>query len=69
MNMKQKYYDSSAPFSGHIRCYVCNKFGRVANECKKKSINFHKKHDKQSDKNIVTTLPEKDGSTNTSHNK
>ena len=23
-NMKHKNYDSSAPFSGHVRCYTCN---------------------------------------------
>jgi len=28
--MKQKYYESSAPFYSHAICYTCNKFGNVA---------------------------------------
>lgn len=32
-------------------------------------MKLYKQHGKQSDKHIVTKIPEKDGSTNTSHNK
>jgi len=66
--MKQKYYNLSTPFSGHIRFYTCNKFGHVPKECGNKSMDLHRQHGKKSDKNIISKRPEKDGSTNTSHN-
>jgi len=67
MNMKLKYYDSFAAFSGHVRCYTCNKFGHAAKECRNKSMDFYRQQGKKPDKNIVTKIPEKYESTSTSH--
>jgi len=66
--MKQKYHNSSTPFSSHIICCTHNNFGHVEKEYRNKSMDIHKQLDKKSNKNVVSKIPEKDGYTNTSHN-
>jgi len=67
--MKRTYNDSLGPIYGHIICYACNKFAHQEKEYRNKPMNLHKKHGKQLDKNILTKISKKYGSSNTSHNK
>lgn len=43
----------------YIRCYACNKFGNVAKECKNESMDHHKQHGEQLNKNINIIISEK----------
>ena len=54
------------PFSGHIRCYSCNKFGHVEKECRNISMNHQRHHESQTNDII---RPKKVGFTNFNVNK
>ena len=45
--MRQSYYDSYVPFSGHIIFYSCNHFRHVEKEWRYISMNHQRQHGRQ----------------------